>query len=207
MNRPPVSIVALLSAAALFVGCAGGNPFKTAQTDPAAPVALNAEPAAEPTGKSAVAVLRPSRNAATQPAANNVSGTVTFTDAGEGTVKVVADVVGLRPNTEHGFHVHENGDLSAPDLSSAGGHFNPAGHPHGAGGDKHAHAGDMGNLKADGAGKAHLELTLPNVTLGSGQPNDLLGKAVIVHGKADDLRSQPAGDAGPRIAGGVIEGK
>lgn len=155
--------------------------------------------------RTAVANIAPSEAATTQPTNNDVTGTVTFTQADDGGVHIVADLSGLEPNTEHGFHIHEKGDLSAPDLTSAGGHFNPEGHHHGAP-KSGAHAGDLGNVKADASGNAHKEMTVDNITLGDG-PNSIIGRAVIVHGKADDLKSDPAGNAGPRIAGGVIEMK
>lgn len=129
-----------------------------------------------------------------------VHGTVKFTDTGSG-VKVVAHVEGLNANGEHGFHIHEFGDCSAPDAASAGGHYNPDKHDHGKPGDTKAHVGDMGNLKADANGVAHLEVTLAAATI-TGK-NAILGRGVIVHAKADDF-SQPVGNAGPRIGCGVI---
>jgi Cu-Zn family superoxide dismutase len=137
---------------------------------------------------------------------NNVTGTVTFTQLPDGKVKVVADITGLPPNSTHGFHIHEKGDLSAADLSSAGGHYNPEGHPHAGPTHWPRHAGDFGNITADANGKAHLELTVDNISLG-GAKNDVIGKAVIVHANADDLTSQPSGNAGGRVAGGIIEMK
>lgn len=129
-----------------------------------------------------------------------VKGTVKFTDTGSG-VKVVAHVEGLSANGEHGFHIHEFGDCSAPDAASAGGHYNPEKHDHGKPGEGKAHVGDMGNLKADANGVAHLEVTLAAATI-TGK-NAILGRGVIVHAKADDF-SQPVGNAGPRIGCGVI---
>jgi Cu-Zn family superoxide dismutase len=143
----------------------------------------------------AIAVLHPTQG-------NQAHGTVRFTQEGDDSVKVVADIEGLAPNSEHGFHIHEFGDCSAPDASSAGGHFNPTGNPHGSPGPEH-HAGDLGNLRANGQGNAHLELTLQHVTVGA-HPNPILGRSVIVHAKADDLHSQPSGESGGRIACGVI---
>jgi Cu-Zn family superoxide dismutase len=154
-------------------------------------------------GKVAVATITPSGAATTQPSNNNVTGVVTFTQVDD-KVQVVAEINGLTPNTEHGFHIHEKGDLSAPDLTSAGPHFNPAGHKHGGPESDAAHAGDLGNVKSDGGGHAHLEMTLTDVTLGDG-PNSIIGRSVIVHGKSDDLKTDPAGNAGARIAGGVIQ--
>jgi Cu-Zn family superoxide dismutase len=136
-------------------------------------------------------------------AGNQVSGTVTFV-AADGKIRVVADLQGLAPG-KHGFHVHEKGDCSAPDASSAGDHFNPAGGPHGAPTDpvEKRHVGDLGNLEADADGKAHLELTDEVIALVG--ENSIVGKAVVVHAQADDLTSQPTGDAGGRLACGVIE--
>ncbi|CAN5274972.1 N/A [soil metagenome] len=142
----------------------------------------------------AVAVLNPTQG-------NKASGTVTFTKAGDG-LRVVAEISGLKPNTKHGFHVHEFGDCSDPKAESAGGHFNPGGHDHGAPDASERHVGDLGNLEADGSGKARLDWTDKMMTL-SGK-NSVIGYAVIVHEKADDLKTQPTGDAGARIACGVV---
>ncbi|MEF7617292.1 superoxide dismutase family protein [Aquincola sp. MAHUQ-54] len=132
---------------------------------------------------------------------NTTAGTVDFYKDGEHVV-VQARITGLKPGSEHGFHVHEKGDCSSPDGMSAGGHFNPSGQPHGGEGGAR-HAGDMPNLKADAAGQADVRLHLMGVTIGSGAA-DIVGKAVIVHANPDDYRSQPAGNAGPRLACGVI---
>ncbi|HMB95480.1 MAG TPA: superoxide dismutase family protein, partial [Tepidisphaeraceae bacterium] len=129
---------------------------------------------------------------------------VTFTQIGD-SVKVVADVLGLAPNSTHGFHIHDKGDLSAPDLSSAGGHFNPGHHIHGGPTTSAVHEGDMGNLTADSTGAAHYELTLTSITIGTGAANDIVGHSVIIHAKTDDLSTQPSGNSGARVAGGVIE--
>jgi Cu-Zn family superoxide dismutase len=130
---------------------------------------------------------------------SQVMGTVTFTQTGD-TVQVVADITGLTPG-KHGFHIHEFGDCSAADASSAGGHFNPMKKPHGAPDAAERHAGDLGNLEADASGKAHLELKDKMLKL-SGE-NSILGRGVIVHEKVDDW-SQPVGNAGGRLACGVI---
>ncbi len=153
--------------------------------------------------KTAVAHVMPSKAATTQPSNNNVAGTVTFTDLGNGQVKVVADITGFEPNSTHGFHVHEKGDLSAADLSSAGGHYNPDTHIHGGPATSPVHAGDLGNIAADASGNAHYEIEVNNISIGG--KNDIVGKSVIIHAKPDDLKSQPAGNAGGRVAGGVIE--
>ncbi len=145
-------------------------------------------------GASAIAVLMPAQG-------KNVRGTIRFTQQADG-VRVVADVTGLQPNSRHGFHVHEKGDLSAPDYTSAGGHFNPEGHPHGAREAQERHAGDFGNLEADADGRARMDFVDTKISLHG--KTSIIGRAVIVHEKADDLTSQPTGDAGGRIAGGVV---
>jgi Cu-Zn family superoxide dismutase len=154
---------------------------------------------AQPT---ATARLKPSLSATIRPTLNNVTGVVTFTQSG-GRVTVVALVRGLTPSTKHGFHIHEVGDLSAPDLMSAGGHYNPDGHEHGGPGSQ-SHAGDFGSLESDAKGVAILRLTVDNIAI-AGADNNVIGLAMIVHAWPDDLTSQPAGNAGDRIAGGIIE--
>jgi superoxide dismutase, Cu-Zn family len=141
----------------------------------------------------AVCVLYPTQG-------NKVQGTIWFilTDKG---VRVVADIQGLQEG-KHGFHIHEFGDCSSPDASSAGGHFNPAGKQHGGPMDMNRHLGDMGNLEADARGNAHLEYVDPEIILSG--PNSIIGRAVVVHKETDDLKSQPAGNSGPRVACGVI---
>ena len=133
---------------------------------------------------------------------SGVKGTVRFTPEGDG-VKVVAEVEGLKPNTSHGFHIHEFGDCSAPDGSSAGAHYNPEGHSHAGPDSAKRHAGDLGNLQSDDSGKAKLELTMSGISI-NGEKNPIIGRSVIIHQKQDDLKSQPSGDAGGRIACGVI---
>ena len=131
---------------------------------------------------------------------NSVEGTVTFTKSGD-EMKIVADVTGLTPG-KHGFHVHQYGDCSSPDATSAGGHFNPTDNPHAGHDVAQRHVGDLGNLEADASGKAHLEVT-DNMMTFSGEKS-IIGRAVIVHEKGDDLKSQPVGNAGGRLACGVI---
>jgi Cu-Zn family superoxide dismutase len=132
---------------------------------------------------------------------SQVAGTIFFTQQ-DGGLRVVARVSGLKPNQEHGFHVHEKGDCSAPDATSAGGHFNPTGQPHGSQAMPH-HGGDMPSLKADAVGNAEATFTIEGVTL-AGATDGVIGKAVVVHAKADDYKTQPTGDSGGRIACGVI---
>lgn len=114
------------------------------------------------------------------------------------------EVGGLTPGSQHAIHIHEKGDCSAADASSAGGHFNPAGQPHGKVDAGAHHAGDMDNITANAQGIAAVDLHASGPVLGGSAANDAIGKAVIVHGDPDDYTSQPAGNAGPRVACGVI---
>jgi Cu-Zn family superoxide dismutase len=144
---------------------------------------------------SAVASLEPASG-------SSVRGSVTFTQDGN-EVRVRANVSGLPPGSEHGFHIHDKGDCSSGDGMSTGGHFNPTGKPHGPQSGEH-HAGDMPSLTADGYGNATASFELKGVTVGSGGPTDLVGHGLIVHKDADDFKTQPTGNAGARIACGVI---
>lgn len=134
---------------------------------------------------------------------SSVTGTVNFEEK-DGKIMVTAQIEGLSPG-DHGFHIHEKGDCSAPDASSAGGHFNPAGVEHGAPSDPPHHAGDLGNLTANEEGVAQTTMEVEFLSLEEGADNNIRGRAVVVHGKADDLESQPSGQAGPRVACGVIQ--
>lgn len=134
---------------------------------------------------------------------STVAGHVDFQESKD-KVRVTANLAGLKPNSEHGFHVHEKGDCSAPDATSAGGHFNPDGQPHGHPRQGKHHAGDMPNLVANEKGVASTSFDLPGVHLDDGKQG-ILNRAVVVHAKADDYQSQPAGDSGSRIACGVIK--
>lgn len=152
-----------------------------------------------PGGKSsssskAIAVLHPT-------AGNKVAGSVTFTPVAGG-VQVHAEITGLTPG-KHGFHVHEFGDCSAADLSSAGGHFNPTSQPHAGPDAASRHVGDMGNVEADASGNAKLDYVDHQISL-TNDEKSVIGRSVVVHAKPDDLKSQPAGDSGARIACGVI---
>jgi len=158
-------------------------------------MALAQTPAARsPSSPKGISVLHPT-------AGNKVSGTVTFTPVADG-VKVHAEIGGLTPG-KHGFHIHEFGDCSAADASSAGAHFNPTNQPH-AGPDTGArHEGDMGNIEADSSGNAKLDYVDHQISLGN-DAKSAIGRSVVVHAKPDDLKTQPSGDSGARIACGVI---
>lgn len=154
---------------------------------------MNHEQMQKPQVTKAIAVLNPTKD-------RTVRGIVTFelTDKG---VRVVAELTGLAPG-KHGFHIHEFGDCSSDDGMSAGGHFNPTAMPHSMPASEKRHVGDLGNIEADKEGKAHVDYVDTMVAL-TGE-NGILGRGVIVHEKEDDLKTQPTGNAGARLACGVI---
>ncbi|MFQ6334405.1 superoxide dismutase family protein [Methylophilus sp. 3sh_L] len=119
-------------------------------------------------------------------------------------VMLIARVSGLAPNSIHGFHIHEKGDCSAADGTSAGGHFNPDANQHASQATPNHHFGDLPNLTADNTGNVIYRATLEDASLSEGA-HALIGHAIIIHRDADDYVSQPAGNAGPRIACGVIK--
>ena len=163
----------------------------TPSTPPPAP-----EPAPASTAQQAMAVLASASG-------SRVSGKLTLAPMGDG-VHISGEVGGLAAGGQFGFHVHEKGDCSAVDATSAGGHFNPAASPHGRAGGPAHHAGDMDNITSGADGVAKVNVHLRGVTLGGGATNDIAGRAVIVHAAPDDYHSQPTGNAGARVACGVI---
>lgn len=141
----------------------------------------------------AVCVLTPTEG-------SNVKGLVTFTQTDAGLL-IVADVEGLSEG-KHGFHIHEFGDISKSDGTSAGGHFNPEHKDHAGPQDEMRHAGDFGNIIADANGNAHYERVDSLISFKG--INNIIGRSIIIHADEDDLVSQPTGDAGGRVAHGVI---
>jgi len=137
---------------------------------------------------------------------SQVSGTVQVVERAR-SIRLMGEVKGLKPNAEHGFHVHENGDCSAADATSAGGHFNPGGHSHGRPGQGTHHAGDMPNLKADAKGVARVDVNLPGLEFERYTRSGVIGRSLVVHADPDDYKSQPAGNSGARVACGVIARK
>lgn len=137
-------------------------------------------------------------------AGSGVSGVVTFRTVEKG-VEVTIEAIGLSPGA-HGFHVHEWGDCSAPDGSSAGEHFNPDGTEHGAPTGAHCHAGDFGNLVADASGHGVVRFVTHQISLGGGA-NCVLGRSVILHEREDDTVTAKTGNSGKRIACAVIEAR
>jgi Cu-Zn family superoxide dismutase len=144
------------------------------------------------TPRKAVCVLHPTKG-------SKAHGVIHFTEEGD-EVKVTGHIEGLTPG-EHAFHVHEFGDCTDLEAKSAGGHFNPDNKPHGRPEDANRHVGDLGNIMADESGKATINITDKVIKLRG--RNSILGRAVIVHEKKDDF-SQPVGNAGGRVACGVI---
>jgi Cu-Zn family superoxide dismutase len=140
--------------------------------------------------EAAVAVLKPTGE-------YKAHGHVTLQQQDSG-VHLSGQIAGLTPGL-HGFHIHEFGDLSAADGSSAGGHYNPGGHEHGGPEQPTRHAGDLGNVKADEKGVAKIDIQVEGIDLA-----DIIGRSLVVHADGDDLKSQPSGNAGPRAALGVI---
>ena len=145
----------------------------------------------------ATAALQPTKG-------SKAFGEATFEQAGD-RVHVLVNAQGLKPNQEHGFHVHEAGDCSSGDGMSAKGHFNPAGKPHGNAASSEHHAGDLPALKADEHGHAKLDAMVEGITLAPG-PNSIVGRGLIIHADPDDYKTQPTGNSGARIACGVIKG-
>lgn len=133
---------------------------------------------------------------------SGVSGTIEFMSSDMG-LEISGQITGLTPGMKHGFHIHETGDCSAPDGTSAGGHFNPDETDHGAPGEP-SHAGDLGNITADANGEAIFTVTKEKLTIGDGGSYEIVGRGMIVHADSDDLMTQPTGNAGGRIACAVI---
>jgi Cu-Zn family superoxide dismutase len=144
----------------------------------------------------ATAQLKPTKG-------NKTIGEATFEQAGN-LLRVVVFVQGLKPGQEHGLHIHEAADCSG-DAMGAKGHFNPYGKPHGLPGGAGSHAGDLPALKANKAGRANIHIDADIITLTPG-PANIIGRSVIVHADPDDYKTQPTGNAGARIACGVIRG-
>lgn len=136
------------------------------------------------------------------PPGSTVEGTVRFVEQ-DGAVKVMAVVKGVERAGLHGIHIHENGSCEGPDYKSAGGHLNPAGVDHACPPTTPRHAGDLGNIEVGDDGTGSLELTTDLISIAEGD-DSVVGKAMILHAGEDDCQTQPTGDAGARLACGVI---
>lgn len=138
-------------------------------------------------------------------AGNTVAGSLMLTERASGNgVAITGNISGLAPDAELAFHVHEVGDCTAPDATSAGEHFNPTAQPHGEPDSDRSHVGDLPNIEADSDGIAEVDITIDDVSLTGPSDRSLLNRAIVVHAAADDFETQPAGDSGVRIACGVI---
>src|SRR5689334_827717 len=148
-------------------------------------------------GPRATAVLEPTKGSKT-------FGEATFEQVGADRVQVVVNVQGLKPGQQHGFHIHEVGDCSSGDGMSTKGHFNPLNKSHAHYSTPERHAGDMPAIKADSSGNAHIDTTLDVITVNPG-PTSVIGRGLIVHAGSDDYKTQPTGNAGARVACGIIQ--
>lgn len=135
---------------------------------------------------------------------SQVRGTVTFTQVGPDIVRVTGEITGHTKGPK-GFHIHETGDCSDPKAMSAGGHFNPAKHTHGGPYTPQRHSGDLGNLNFNDQGVAKINFVIGDISVSADKPDGIIGRALIVHLAADDLKTDPTGNAGGRAACGVIE--
>ena len=133
-----------------------------------------------------------------------VVGSAVFLQEGDG-VRVLLDLKGVTPGSK-AVHIHEVGQCDAPNFDSAGAHFNPKKGEHGTENPRGPHAGDLPNITVDATGRGHLEVTNPRVTLERGSASLLNGRgtALVVHEGPDDMRTDPDGNSGPRIACGVV---
>lgn len=188
MNKIINSFTIILCLSVIFSGCKSDDKNEIPPKDDFIPDTTGIEEII------AVAVLNPTQG-------NKVTGSVIFTKRRDG-IGIIGDIEGLKPG-KHGFHIHEKGDCSSPDGKSAGDHFNPFNKSHGAPTDTLRHAGDFGNIEADQNEIAHFEWV--DTLISFSGSNSIIGRAVIVHEKVDDLKSQPSGNAGNRLACGVIE--
>ena len=148
-------------------------------------------------GPSATAKLEPRSG-------SKVQGTVTFTQISD-VVRITGEITGHTKGPK-GFHIHEKGDCSDDKGMNTGGHFNPTKHKHGGPYDPEKHAGDLGNLNFDDAGTVKINFTVGDISVSKDKPNGIIGRAVIVHAVNDDLTTDPTGNAGGRVACGVIQG-
>jgi Cu-Zn family superoxide dismutase len=168
----------------------------TSGTKPSTEAAAAVGPATTSTASMATANLAPASGSL-------VSGKLMLMPMADG-VHITGEIGGLGTGMTHAIHVHEKGDCSAADASSAGGHFNPTASAHGRASMPVHHAGDMDNIVASADGVAQIDIHLAGVTLGGGAANDIANRAIVVHASPDDYTSQPAGNAGARVACGVI---
>lgn len=181
----------LLTIMLMIVSCAGQSDME--QTSDM-PESSNQMDSSEEEITELVSILHPT-------VGNDVNGVVRFFETDEG-IRVVAEVYDLAPNSTHGFHIHEYGDCSALDGTTAGGHFNPFDAEHGGPDSEERHVGDLGNITVDQNGFAQLDITDSMISFDG--PASIIGRGIIVHEGEDDFETQPTGAAGSRLSCGVI---
>jgi Cu-Zn family superoxide dismutase len=195
-----VSAVAVMSLFAL-AGCTKDRATDSGGNGADQSTMQTAAPAPEP---ETISVPRATAVLQGAPTDTDFKGTVTFIQEGNG-VRIVADLAGVDTDGKHGFHVHQTGECVHGEgdkhFTSAGGHFNPGNANHACPPEEPRHAGDLGNIEVT-RGVGHLEETSTLLSLSG--PNSVVGKAIILHAKADDCKTQPTGDAGDRLACGVV---
>ncbi len=201
-----IVLATVVPAGLMIAGC-GSTSTGTSGGGAAKPgVKISSEPMSA-TGAAASAGGALTARAVLQPGADTAgfSGMVTFTQQGD-QVHVVANLAVVSPAGNHGFHIHEHGvcerDPAGKHFTTAGGHFNPGGVPHACPDTAQHHAGDLGNVVIQADGTGHVDVTTSDLTLTG--PNSVIGKAVILHAGSDDCTTQPTGNAGGRLACGVI---
>lgn len=187
---------AAIGLALLLGACAPEQPEGAPREPDATSPSLEAKTTPEGPAHDAVAQIAPTQG-------NTVTGSLALTPSPEG-VRITGAIQGLKPDAEFGFHIHEKGDCSAPDGSSAGGHFNPGQAQHGNPSSGTHHAGDMVNIRSNSAGVAQIDTTATGVTLHADPSTEVMGKAIVVHESPDDYATQPSGNSGKRLACGVI---
>ena len=193
-----IGLSVAMSIGGFVFGCGTSHQTEANASGQTAAPSNNAMVASAEAGKEAVAEIHGAGDMH-----DKIHGKATFTQEGNG-VKIVVDADGLTPG-KHGIHIHEKPDLSDPKLMSTGGHFNPADadHKHAGPMDPMRHAGDLGNIEVDSKGHGHLEL-MDDALMVEGK-NGVVGHAIIIHEKEDDMKTQqPPGAAGGRVAGGAI---
>lgn len=199
MKKTSISLCLLLAGLAISQTACNPPAADNAAAKPSAETDAHADSSDLPAGEKvteAVALLQPTQD-------NTAKGTVTFTQVGEG-IRVNVELTGVKGKPgKRGFHIHEKGDCSAPDGTSAGGHFNPHASEHGDPDGDVRHTGDFGNVEVDANGNISAEFLDSHISFVG--EDSIIGRGVILHAGTDDLKSQPTGNAGARAACGVIE--
>ncbi|MFC9776845.1 superoxide dismutase family protein [Paenibacillus chitinolyticus] len=213
MRKPILSLLLSAAAVVAMTGCGSGNNKNAGPNSTVTPEALPTAATAPSSSPGATPSASPSSSSGVEIELKNgegsVVGTARFTQENKG-VRIQVQATKLAPG-EHGLHVHESGVCAGPDFKTAGGHFNPNSNMHGMENPQGPHVGDLPNLKAEANGEAKLDTVSEAFTLEKDKPNSLLkqgGTSLVIHEKQDDMKSDPAGNSGNRIACGTIsEGK